>query len=77
MSKQNSGYHTNGCSGCLFPYVLIAIIVFLLSLNDNTKPTNPAALPYSESTSGAGTCDYSWQTAKDGSRCGKRAADQR
>ncbi len=25
----------------------------------------------------AGNCDYSWQTAKDGSRCGGRAADQR
>jgi len=25
----------------------------------------------------AGNCDYSWQRAKDGSLCGKRAADQR
>lgn len=25
----------------------------------------------------AGPCDYSWQTASDGSRCGGRAADQR
>ncbi len=25
----------------------------------------------------AGSCDYSWQRAKDGSLCGKRAADQR
>lgn len=25
----------------------------------------------------AGTCDYSWQTAKDGSLCGDRAADRR
>ena len=23
------------------------------------------------------SCDYSWQTAKDGSRCGDRAADRR
>lgn len=25
----------------------------------------------------AGNCDYSWQTASDGSRCGGRAADMR
>lgn len=25
----------------------------------------------------AGSCDYSWQRAKDGSSCGDRAADQR
>ena len=25
----------------------------------------------------AGRCDHSWQTAKDGSRCGDRAADIR
>jgi hypothetical protein len=25
----------------------------------------------------AGTCDHSWQRAKDGSRCGDRAADRR
>lgn len=25
----------------------------------------------------AGPCDYSWQTASDGSNCGDRAADQR
>lgn len=25
----------------------------------------------------AGQCDYSWQTAKDGKRCGGRAADQK
>lgn len=25
----------------------------------------------------AGPCDHSWQTAKDGSQCGDRAADQR
>lgn len=29
------------------------------------------------SNSYAGNCDYSWQKAADGSRCGKRAADQR
>lgn len=31
-----------------------------------------AAIPAS-----AGTCDHSWQTAKDWSRCGDRAADKR
>lgn len=25
----------------------------------------------------AGNCDHSWQTAKDGSSCGERAADRR
>lgn len=25
----------------------------------------------------AGNCDYSWQTASDGSSCGDRAADRR
>ena len=25
----------------------------------------------------AGSCDHSWQTAKDGSSCGERAADRR
>lgn len=25
----------------------------------------------------AGSCDYSWQSAKDGSSCGDRAADRR
>lgn len=25
----------------------------------------------------AGNCDYSWNTAKDGSNCGDRAASQR
>lgn len=25
----------------------------------------------------AGSCDHSWQSAKDGSRCGDRAADRR
>lgn len=25
----------------------------------------------------AGSCDYSWQRAKDGSACGDRAADRR
>ena len=25
----------------------------------------------------AGTCDYHWQRASDGSRCGDRAADRR
>lgn len=25
----------------------------------------------------AGSCDHSWQNAKDGSSCGDRAADQR
>lgn len=25
----------------------------------------------------AGPCDHSWQTASDGSRCGRRAADMR
>ena len=25
----------------------------------------------------AGPCDHAWQTAKDGSSCGGRAADQR
>ena len=29
------------------------------------------------STTFAGSCDHSWQTAKDGSSCGKRAADKR
>jgi len=29
------------------------------------------------SPSFAGRCDHSWQRAKDGSICGKRAADQR
>jgi len=29
------------------------------------------------SASFAGTCDYTWQTAADGSRCGGRAADVR
>ncbi|MGC6406490.1 hypothetical protein ACNO7K_08665 [Bisgaard Taxon 45] len=28
-------------------------------------------------TSFAGNCNYSWQSAKDGSRCGDRAADRR
>ncbi|MDY4279552.1 MAG: hypothetical protein SOX56_00405 [[Pasteurella] mairii] len=27
-------------------------------------------------TAYAGTCDYHWQRAKDGSRCGDRAADR-
>ncbi|MCH4243792.1 hypothetical protein [Acinetobacter gerneri] len=25
----------------------------------------------------SGSCDYSWQSAKDGSSCGDRAADRR
>jgi hypothetical protein len=29
------------------------------------------------SISFAGSCDHSWQHAKDGSRCGDRAADRR
>lgn len=29
------------------------------------------------SVSYAGNCDYSWQTASDGSRCGRRAASER
>lgn len=28
-------------------------------------------------TSFSGTCDHSWQSAKDGSSCGGRAADKR
>lgn len=31
----------------------------------------------SASSSYAGSCDHSWQSASDGSRCGGRAADQR
>ena len=29
------------------------------------------------SVSYAGNCDYSWQTASDGARCGRRAASER
>lgn len=29
------------------------------------------------STAYAGSCDYHWQRAKDGSKCGDRAADRR
>ncbi|MEE3607493.1 hypothetical protein [Avibacterium paragallinarum] len=29
------------------------------------------------STAYAGNCDYSWQRAKDGSQCGKRASNSR
>lgn len=31
----------------------------------------------STTASVAGDCDHSWQTARDGSNCGDRAADQR
>ena len=35
-----------------------------------------ALMTISSGTS-AGNCDYPWQTAKDGSRCGNRAASVR
>lgn len=34
-------------------------------------------LGLSMSTAFAGNCDHSWQSAKDGSSCGDRAADKR
>jgi hypothetical protein len=35
------------------------------------------ALAVLPSASYAGNCDYSWQNASDGSRCGDRAASER
>jgi hypothetical protein len=35
------------------------------------------AVPAMPSFATAGNCDHSWQRAKDGSRCGERAADRR
>lgn len=35
------------------------------------------ALMTISSGASAGNCDYPWQTAKDGSRCGNRAASVR
>ena len=35
-----------------------------------------ALLVVTSTTAYAGNCDYSWQHAKDGSRCGDRAADR-
>src|SRR5690606_21145250 len=32
---------------------------------------------FSAAPASAAQCDHSWQTAKDGSKCGARAADQR
>lgn len=45
---------------------------------DQGKPRSTPDFAVSSPTqSGSGMCDHSWQTAADGSVCGKRAADQR
>lgn len=44
---------------------------------DKGKP-KPVAIPYyHQNQSGSGQCDHSWQYAKDGSKCGDRAADRK
>ena len=39
--------------------------------------TTAVVLSLSAGAAFAGSCDNSWQTAKDGSNCGDRAADRR
>jgi hypothetical protein len=48
---------------------MVRIIAAALLVLANFAISIPAA--------SAGPCDHSWQTAKDGSSCGGRAADQR
>jgi len=44
---------------------VMRLVILVICLGSNVAP------------SFAGNCDYSWQTASNGSSCGGRAADQR
>lgn len=46
-------------------------------IDQGKSRSTPSFVVSSPGQSGSSMCDHSWQTAADGSVCGKRAADQR
>lgn len=64
----------------MLPIFIFLAVVFILMIYQAVFPkkeeikSKPNTTYYSQT--GSGLCDYPWQTAKDGSICGKRAKNK-
>lgn len=78
MEQQNKKEETlgEGCLKSIIFYIILFVLVGLMA-ECSKKERTAQRIHYTPHISGSGRCDYPWQTAKDGSRCGDRAASRR
>jgi hypothetical protein len=77
VKKEEPIHQPTGCLSALMPYLIIGFIVLLFSLSDGASSAKTTKSTDFKRLSSSGQCEHSWQSAKDGSRCGKRAADEK